>query len=207
MTDYFCDSFGVDSACSQRCLYLVFEYMDTTVWHEVARRKGLFDRQLCVSIFADICRGVKHLHDLGIAHTDLSLTNVLYSQGRAKVADLGCSHSAETWVLPRSEKGAAHSAGHRSCGRQPGKKVRRAASRQQILFQTSACALDHWSLGVCLGILLTGQCIVGMYNASRLREGCRAVSKVCSHGNQVWQAGGAGKGSLTLPDYAREHRG
>ena len=83
MVDYFCDSFGTGAACSQRCLYMVFEYMDTTLWHEVARRKGLFDRQLCVSIFVDICRGIKHVHDLGIAHTDLSASNVLYSQGRA----------------------------------------------------------------------------------------------------------------------------
>jgi serine/threonine protein kinase len=110
MIDYFCDV-GVGSASSQRCLYLVFEYMDTTVWQEFVRRKGLFDRQLCVRIFTDICRGTQHMHDLGIVHTDLSLPNLLYSHGRAKVADLGCSHSASTWALPigKREKGTAHS--------------------------------------------------------------------------------------------------
>ena len=149
MTDYFCDAFGMGSACSQRCLYLVFEYMDTIVWHESVRRKGLFDTQLSVCMFTDICRGVKRLRDLDIAHTDLTLTNLLYSRGSSKVADLGCSHSAETWVLPRSEKGTAHS-------RAP--ELRLAASAEgtvcsqsrapRTLLQTSACALDRWSLGV-----------------------------------------------------------
>ena len=46
MKDCFCDSCGT-SASSQRCgtmssaSRLVFEYMDTTLWHEVARRSGL----------------------------------------------------------------------------------------------------------------------------------------------------------------------
>ena len=158
MTDYFCDTFGMGSACSQRCLYLVFEYMDTTVWHEFVRRKGLFDRQLCVCMFMDICRGVKHLHDLGIAHTDLSLTNLLYSRGRTKVADLGCSHSAETWVLPRSEKGTAHSRAPELWLAASAKGTVCSQSRApRTLLQTSASALDRWSLGVRLGILLTGQ--------------------------------------------------
>ena len=65
----------------------------------------MFDRYSAIRIITDICLGMEHLHALGIAHTDLSLTNLLYAQGRAKVADLGCSYCSETWVLPRSEKG------------------------------------------------------------------------------------------------------
>ena len=190
MIDYFCDSLGVDAACSQRCLYLVFEYMDTTVWHEFTRRKGLFDRQLSVSIFTDICRGIKHLHDLGIAHTDLSLTNLLYSQGQTKVGDLGCSFSAETWVLPRREKGTPHSrapelwlvasAKSSACSQSP-------ASRASL--QTSAFALDRWSLGVCLGILLTGQYI--------FRDLAEIVSCLGPLTDAEWA------GCTTLPGYAK----
>ena len=163
MIDYFCDA-GVGTASSQRCLYLVFEYMDTSLWHEFVRRKGLFDRQLCVRIFTDICRGVQHLHDLCIVHTDLSSTNILYSQGTAKVADLGCSHSADTWKLPisKSEKGTPHSRSPElwlAAGTQDTACSQLPDMRSSPAVQTSAFAPDLWSLGVCLGMLLTGQYI------------------------------------------------
>ena len=111
MIDCFCDrDVGAsDQGAESRNLYLVFEYMDTTLWREFSRRRGLSDRQIAVRMFRDVCLGVKHLHDVGIVHTDLSLTNMLYSHGQLNVADLGCSCCAATWVLPSSESGTAHS--------------------------------------------------------------------------------------------------
>ena len=72
MIDYFCDKDATASGqgSERRFLYLVFEYMDTTLWREFSRRKGLFDRQMTIRIFRDVCLGVKHLHDVGIVHGD-----------------------------------------------------------------------------------------------------------------------------------------
>jgi protein-serine/threonine kinase len=39
----------------------------------------------------DICTGVKHIHDMGIAHRDLKLENILLSDNKFKVTDFGSS--------------------------------------------------------------------------------------------------------------------
>jgi serine/threonine protein kinase len=160
MIDYFCDRdyAALDPIVARRLLYLVFEYMDTTLWREFQKRKGLFDRQMIIRIFGDVCRGVKHVHDLGIVHTDLSANNLLYSQGRLKVADLGCSSCAATWVLPASERGTAHSRAPELWLAFEGKHASKVPAASQLPL-TISTAIDCWSLGVCLGMLLTGQFI------------------------------------------------
>ena len=160
MIDYFCDKDATASGqgSERRFLYLVFEYMDTTLWREFSRRKGLFDRQMTIRIFRDVCLGVKHLHDVGIVHGDLSLTNMLYSHGTLKVADLGCSSCAATWVLPNSETCTAHSRAPELWLASGGKTASRLPASSQLV-ETVATAVDCWSLGVCLGILLTGEFI------------------------------------------------
>jgi serine/threonine protein kinase len=132
--------------------------MDTTLWREFQKRKGLFDRQMIIRIFGDVCRGVKHVHDLGIVHTDLSVNNLLYSQGQLKVADLGCSSCAATWVLPASERGTAHSRAPELWLSFAGKHASTVPAASQLPL-TIPTASDCWSLGVCLGMLLTGQFI------------------------------------------------
>ena len=86
----------------------------------------------------------------------MSFTNILLdSRGRAKVADLGCSACAATWALPKTEKGTAHS-------RSPelwlvfGDQVAARGPASSQLVEVVATAVDCWSLGVCLGLLLTG---------------------------------------------------
>ena len=161
MIDYFCDrdATALDPIIAKRYLYLVFEYMDTTLWREFQRRKGLFDRQMIIRMFRDICLGVKHLHEVGIVHSDLSVNNFLYSQGNLKVADLGCSSCAATWALPASERGTAHSRAPELWLVVEGKHVSKKVPAASQLPVTVSTALDCWSLGVCLGMLLTGQFI------------------------------------------------
>lgn len=45
-------------------------------------------------IMADILKGVKHMHSKGIAHRDLKVENILFQNGKYKLADFG-SASAE----------------------------------------------------------------------------------------------------------------
>ena len=161
MLDYFCDrdATALDPIIAKRYLYLVFEYMDTTLWREFQRRKGLLDRQMIIRMFRDICLGVKHLHEVGIVHSDLSVNNFLYSQGNLKVADLGCSSCAATWALPASERGTAHSRAPELWLAFEGKHASKKVPAASQLPVTVSTALDCWSLGVCLGMLLTGQFI------------------------------------------------
>jgi hypothetical protein len=70
MVDYFCDRDAVapGQGSERRCLYLVFEHMDTTLRRELSRRRGLFVRRMAIRVFRDIRLGVKRLHDVGIVH-------------------------------------------------------------------------------------------------------------------------------------------
>ena len=132
--------------------------MDTTLWHDFSRRGGRFDRQTVARMFRDVCLGVKHLHDLGIVHTDLSLTNILCSRGQVKVADFRSCRCAATWVLPDGEWGTAHSRAPElwlAAGRNAASPARASGH----LVETVSTAVDGWSLGVCLGMLLTGELI------------------------------------------------
>ena len=65
---------------------MVFVYVDT-LWRELSKKRGLFDKQMAIRLFGDVCLGVTHLHDVGI------------------VKDLGLSSCAATWVLPNSKSG------------------------------------------------------------------------------------------------------
>ena len=42
-----------------------------------------------ISIFAQILRGFKALHELNVIHRDLKLPNILIHKGMFKIADLG----------------------------------------------------------------------------------------------------------------------
>jgi serine/threonine protein kinase len=39
----------------------------------------------------DICTGVQYMHQMGIAHRDLKLENILLDDNKFKVADFGSS--------------------------------------------------------------------------------------------------------------------
>jgi hypothetical protein len=68
MVDYFCDRDAVapGQGSEWRCLFL--EHMDTTLRHELSRRRGLFVRRMAIRVFRDVRLGVKRLHDVGIVH-------------------------------------------------------------------------------------------------------------------------------------------
>jgi hypothetical protein len=64
-------------------LYVVLELADSTVWHlwkTPLVQRGLLPRPRAAQLLGDLCRGVDHLHKLGIVHGDLSFKNLLILQ-------------------------------------------------------------------------------------------------------------------------------
>ena len=91
MLDRFVDRpAGSDSPC----VYIVFEYCPTSLWHifrrEPLAQHGLLEMATIARHLQDISRGLSHLHGLGMAHGDLSMKNILVdAHHRCKIADFG----------------------------------------------------------------------------------------------------------------------
>ena len=90
-----------------RCLYLVFDFMETTLWDMWKKRRRLLPLAAVQNFLGQLAAGVGHLHHCGIAHTDLSMANLLVARSGVEprcgdvvcIADLGGAISAEGMVL------------------------------------------------------------------------------------------------------------
>ena len=123
-------------------LYLVFEFMESSLWDAWVRRRRLFPIDVSVELIRQMVAGVAHLHAAGVVHTDISMGNLLLYQGtRLKVADLGCAVDADSLVLrPGETRTSLHS---------------RAPELLLGALRVSA-AVDLWSVGVMAMALLAG---------------------------------------------------
>ena len=63
------------------CLYMVFEFMDTTLWSMWKQRHRIMPLDKVQSCLRQTAAGLGHLHSCGIVHTDLSMANVLVARG------------------------------------------------------------------------------------------------------------------------------
>lgn len=117
--------------------------------------------------FRQITQGAHHLHQLGIAHRDISLENVLIdSQGRAKICDFGLS--IETAI--------------RCCGCVG--KLQYMAPEVAAGGEYDPVLADVWSLGALLFIMLTGSPLFGLAVPSDPAWGAlqrSGVSGILSH--------------------------
>lgn len=79
--------------------FMAMEYIEGPSLRELLNRAGKLREPLAVSIFLDICAGLKHAHDAGITHRDLKPDNVIVThtdEGRkAKVVDFGLSKALD----------------------------------------------------------------------------------------------------------------
>lgn len=48
---------------------------------------------MIIQAMKDIVNGIKHMHNLGIAHRDLKIENILVSDAKFKLADFGSASS------------------------------------------------------------------------------------------------------------------
>ncbi|KAG7395676.1 hypothetical protein PHYBOEH_003355 [Phytophthora boehmeriae] len=89
-------------------------------------------------LFTQIVNGVRFLHTNGIAHRDLSLENVLLSNGMCKICDFGLSTRADVVCQDRVGKNYYMAPEVVAGGRYDPR------------------AADIWSLGIVLFVMLTG---------------------------------------------------
>jgi len=94
------------------CLYMVFDFMDTTLWHFWTQRRRVVPISQSIVLIRDLSSAIAHLHHVGVIHADLSMSNMLIaltgsaaaSQERSwpclRVTDFGGAVSASGVVLP-----------------------------------------------------------------------------------------------------------
>ncbi|KAG6572695.1 CAMK/CDPK protein kinase [Phytophthora cinnamomi] len=130
------------------CLYLVSEYCadgDLYTHLTTATRNGSMDECTSVHFMKEVLSGVAFLHrQLGIAHRDLSLENVLMHNGVCKISDFGLSVGVGT----------------RCVG--PVGKQYYMAPEVVAGGEYDPVKADIWSLGVMWFILLTGSPLVSV---------------------------------------------
>ena len=86
-------------------LFMILEFVDGgDLYAELVRRrtrKIYLNEEMIWSLFYQICKGVHHLHKLGIIHRDLKTLNIMLSKDLqcAKVADLGVSRQVSEQTL------------------------------------------------------------------------------------------------------------
>lgn len=97
---------------SDNCLCLIMEYADSgDLWQKIQRcikRSARINEKLIWSIFIQITRGLKALHELNILHRDLKSANVfLNKDGSVKIGDMNVSKIAKDGFL-RTQTGTPY---------------------------------------------------------------------------------------------------
>ncbi|GMF44073.1 unnamed protein product [Phytophthora lilii] len=110
------------------------------------------DERRSIHIMTQVFAGVNYLHQqIGIAHRDLSLENVLMHNGECKVSDFGLSVAAKA-----------------RCKERVGKEYYMAP--EVVAGKTyDPVKADIWSLGIMWFILLTGSPLVAIASFQKRR--------------------------------------
>lgn len=120
-------------------VYLVLELVEGGDLYQRVRKHGAVEEPSAAKIFAQVCQGVKYLHDNGIIHRDLKPENILLTQDlTVKIADFG-------WA-------AKTRAGTRStfCG------TPCMLAPEMVAGKAYDKGVDVWAVGILLYELLTG---------------------------------------------------
>ena len=131
---------GDDDAPGGRYTVLVLEYCGGGDLRALVRRLGHLEEPAAAALLRQVLEGVAYLHEAGVAHRDLKLSNVLLGEGGAKICDFGvaCATGAgECRTL---------------CGT-PNYIAPEVVARREP--QTES--VDLWSLGCLAHALLTGR--------------------------------------------------
>ena len=143
----------VDCVDTQHKMYIVLEYADGGELFEHIVKQGAFPEEDAKLIFLQLLQGVAYLHSTGIAHRDLKPENILVHQGLIKITDFGLARLSENKSFMRTLCGTPQYVAP---------EIIMMASRQDDTEASAALpgyttAVDMWSLGVILYLLLTGR--------------------------------------------------
>ncbi|KAI3457336.1 hypothetical protein Pfo_013999 [Paulownia fortunei] len=79
---------------------LTLEYApDGTLADAIRRWGGRLDESMISYYACRILKGLEYLHSRGLVHCDIKGSNILLSQGEAKIADFGCAKAADEAVI------------------------------------------------------------------------------------------------------------
>ena len=151
------------------CLYMVFDFVDTTLWHMWRHRRGLLPIDTCVALVADLVHGIVHLHEHGIMHSDLSMANMLVgpsSSGVLQASSSGSSHGeqltepARLYRLRITDLGGALSASGIVLSTDKIISTEYIRAPEIILGESKpTAAVDLWALGVVAMALACGSLV------------------------------------------------
>ena len=83
-------------------LKLVFEYCSASLQDWYKRTQGFLNFDVAERCGRQVLQGLAHMHKNNVAHRDLSLANVLISEGGScKIADMGLAVCASSFVMER----------------------------------------------------------------------------------------------------------
>lgn len=128
-------------------VHLIIEYADGGDLLNRILEKGCYDEKDGRTVFGQICAGVAYLHSRDICHRDLKPDNVLLTaDGTAKISDFGLArHASQSENNFRTYCGTPHYFAPEMFKLQ----------KQQV--DGYGKAVDVWSLGVILYIIVSGK--------------------------------------------------
>ena len=146
---------GQVECCQDRDhVYSVMDFCDGGEVYDLVESSGAMGEGMARSYFRQVVNGLKHLHNMGIAHRDMSLENLMHNtNGRIFIIDLGMCLR-----VPMVTDESTYEM--RPCKIPPqgicGKKNYIAPEVIENAHHFDATKVDIWALGVILFIMLTG---------------------------------------------------
>jgi serine/threonine protein kinase len=138
----------VDCVDTASKLYIVLEYADGGELFDHIVKRGAFPEEDAKTIMLQLLHGVSYLHSAGIAHRDLKPENILVHEGRIKITDFGLARLSENKSFMKTLCGTPQYVAP---------EIIIMASQNDKVIPGYTTAVDMWSLGVILFLLLTGR--------------------------------------------------
>jgi len=146
-----------DAGLHGKVPYLVFEYVEGELLRTLLRRRGALPCEDAVALFRQILDGIAAAHEQGLAHLDLSPSNLMVDrQGRVRVMDFGLARFAGC-AAEGAKAGEVHG-------------TPRYMSPEHFSGGTLDAQTDVFALGLVLFELLAGKPAVPAGGARSMRE-------------------------------------
>jgi len=80
---------GIENIGDAQCCYIVMEWMKVDLERKINDEPEWLTFDRVQGIMSSICKGVQHIHDNGLLHQDIKLSNIMMKDGKIKIGDFG----------------------------------------------------------------------------------------------------------------------